>query len=113
MIQVLERIKRVRPQTEESLNDALGLIVQIDERETALKWLQWVRKEAMAMRTAEALNIVKTTYFAAARKGSFDDYCIALEWERSPEKRFYLPRRDVLLPLVKDLQDLVIWRNLI
>ena len=36
----------------------------------------------------------------------FDSYCIYLEWNREPQKRFYQPRRKVLHPLVQDLQDL-------
>lgn len=35
-----------------------------------------------------------------------DAYIQYIEYERDPEKRFYLPRRDVLKPLVHDLQDL-------
>ena len=103
---VLNRIKCLVEQTEESLNDALGLIVQLEERELLLEWLRWVRKEAMKIRSVEGLEIVRKTYFVAARRGDFDSYCIALEWNRSPEKRFYLPRRSVLKPLVDDLQDL-------
>lgn len=37
---------------------------------------------------------------------NFDDYLIALEWKREPEKKFYLPRRKVLKTLVDDLQAL-------
>lgn len=36
----------------------------------------------------------------------FDDYLVALEWKREPEKKFYLPRRKVLKVLVEDLQAL-------
>jgi hypothetical protein len=36
----------------------------------------------------------------------FDSYCVYLEWNREPNKKFYLPRRKVLYPLVQDLQDL-------
>lgn len=39
-------------------------------------------------------------------KVDFDDYLIALEWKRAPEKKFYLPRRKVLKTLVDDLQAL-------
>lgn len=35
-----------------------------------------------------------------------DAYIQYIEYERDPDKRFYLPRRDVLKPLVQDLQDL-------
>lgn len=103
---ILNRIKNLPRQTEESLNDAMGLIVQIEDRSTLLEWLRWIRKEAMLLKSAEGLELVRKTYFVAGQRGDFDSYCIALEWYRSPEKRFYLPRRTVLKTLVDDLQDL-------
>lgn len=36
----------------------------------------------------------------------FDSFLIYVEWKRDPSKKFYMPRRKVLLPLVNDLQDL-------
>lgn len=36
----------------------------------------------------------------------FDCFCRFIEWEREPEKRFYLPRRRQLLPLTRALQRL-------
>lgn len=36
----------------------------------------------------------------------FDSYMLAMEWDREPEKRFWAPRRKVLLPIAFDLQDL-------
>lgn len=39
-------------------------------------------------------------------RDDFDSYMLYMEWGREPEKRFYQPRRHVLLPLVGDLQDL-------
>lgn len=39
-------------------------------------------------------------------KVCFDSYLIALEYDRKPAERFYLPRRKVLKPLVDALQDL-------
>lgn len=36
----------------------------------------------------------------------FDDYLIFLEWERDPDKKFYLPRRKILKPVIDALQDL-------
>lgn len=92
---VLYRIKAQVQQTEESLEDAMGLIVQIDDPAKLLEWVRWVRKEAMRLRTAKSLEIVKQTYFLAARH-SFDDFMIAMEWNREPKARFWLPRRKVL-----------------
>lgn len=39
-------------------------------------------------------------------RDDFDSYLLYLEWDRDPRKRFYQPRRRVLLPVVGDLQDL-------
>lgn len=36
----------------------------------------------------------------------FDAYLQALEWNRKPEERFYLPRRKQLMPIVQAIQDL-------
>ena len=36
----------------------------------------------------------------------FDSYLIALEWNREPEERFYLPRRRTMKPLADAIQDL-------
>lgn len=36
----------------------------------------------------------------------FDSYLLYLEWNRAPEKKFYVPRRKVLRSIVQDLQDL-------
>jgi predicted phage terminase large subunit-like protein len=60
----------------------------------------------MKMHTPQALELVYKTYLLEAQNGVFDSYLIYLEKDREPEKRFYLPRRKQLLPLVNDLQDL-------
>ena len=46
----------------------------------------------------------KTLLFAA--QTDFDSYCQYLEWNRQPSKRFYLPRRKQLKPVVEALQEL-------
>lgn len=45
-----------------------------------------------------------TTKLAAPM--DFDSYMMYLEWNRDPKKRFYEPRREILRPIVQDLQDL-------
>lgn len=37
----------------------------------------------------------------------FEAYLQYVEWDREPKKRFYMPRRNVLLPVVHTLQDLM------
>lgn len=53
----------------------------------------------------EAFKHLRRSYFMTARD-YFDDFCIAVEWERPANQRFYLPRRKQLLPIVKQLQRL-------
>lgn len=53
----------------------------------------------------DAMKHLRRSYFMTARD-VFDDFCIAMEWERKPSARFYLPRRKQLLPVVKQLQRL-------
>ena len=90
----------------EMLKDLFDLVQLCEDKQERREWLLYVRKTARAMKMTEAFELVHQTYVLGARDGNFDDYCIALEWDRSPEKRFYLPRRSVLKPLVDDLQDL-------
>lgn len=53
----------------------------------------------------EFFDLYEKTLLLAAPY-DFDSYLRYLEKNRAPEKRFYLPRRKVLKPLVDDLQDL-------
>jgi predicted phage terminase large subunit-like protein len=54
---------------------------------------------------AKAYDIISRTYLFEA-KDVFDSYCIYLEWNRAPEKKFYQPRRKVLRTVANALQDL-------
>lgn len=45
-----------------------------------------------------------TTKLAAPM--DFDSFLTYVEWNRDPKKKFYEPRREILRPLVQDLQDL-------
>ena len=54
---------------------------------------------------AKVYDIISRTYLFEA-KDVFDSYCIYLEWNRAPEKKFYQPRRRGLNVLADDLEDL-------
>lgn len=95
MLKLLERIRKLPSQTEESLNDALGLVVQLEESNEIVFWCRWIRSEARKLKTAEAFEIIRKTYFLSGRH-NFDDYMVACEWNREPKARFWLPRRKVL-----------------
>lgn len=50
-------------------------------------------------------ELLHKTYVLAAPY-RFDDFMIALEWYRPPEKKFWLPRREKLLGICDAMQDL-------
>lgn len=50
-------------------------------------------------------NAIHYLYILTARK-KFDDFMIALEWNREPHERFWLPRRKQLMVICKHLQAL-------
>ena len=94
-IAVLEKIKRLPKQTEESLRDAFSILMSIEDRKSADEYVKWVRAEAKKIRSAEMYELIKRTYLYAGQY-SFDDFMIAMEWNREPQARFWLPRRKVL-----------------
>lgn len=77
-----------------------------------LKWLSERCGEAIQriiptdLRTAQRFMGLHKRVLQAAAQDDFDSYLQFVEWERDPEKKFYIPRRKVLRPLVNDLQDL-------
>ena len=94
-ISVIEKIKRLPEQTEESLRDAFSVLLSIEDRKSVDHYVKWIRAEAKKLRTAEAYELIKRTYFYAGQY-SFDDFMVAMEWNREPQARFWLPRRKVL-----------------
>lgn len=92
-----------------NLRDALPQ----DKRFDAYKYSGELRSVCAAMmgkmKTGEDVSkvydIIGRTYLFEA-KDVFDSYCIYLEWNRAPEKKFYQPRRKVLKTVANALQDL-------
>lgn len=92
-----------------NLRDALPQ----DERFDAYKYSGELRSVCAAMMgkmktgedVAKVYDIIGRTYLFEA-KDVFDSYCIYIEWNRAPEKKFYQPRRKVLKTVANALQDL-------
>lgn len=78
--------------------------------------LKWLEKECLKAQNKAYvkgnLDISSDFYelrrdiFTALALFDFDSYLIALEWNRKPEQRFYLPRRKVLKVAVDAIQSL-------
>lgn len=78
--------------------------------------LKWLEKKALYQQNRAYLNgnISLSSDFHELRRFIYDSvalfdldfYLIALEWNRKPEQRFYLPRRKRLGEMVQAIQDL-------
>ena len=89
-------------------------LLKTDEK-SGVKWLKWLaeRCEEMVSKTfardlgmaREFVSLHKKVLLATAPY-DFDSYCLYLEFNREPDKKFYQPRRKFLRVLVEDLQDL-------
>lgn len=69
------------------------------------RYFEELRKAIREDVTVENLEIYRKTYDFWARE-RFDDFMLAVEWDRPAEEQFWLPRRDKLLPMAQCLQDL-------
>lgn len=94
-IPIIERIKRLPKQTEESLRDAFSIISATEDRKSVDHYVRWVRAEAHKIKSAGMYDLLRQTYMFAGQY-NFDDFMIAMEWQREPNARFWLPRRKVL-----------------
>jgi hypothetical protein len=62
-IPVIEKIKRLPKQTEESLRDAFSVLLSVEDRKSVDHYVKWVRSEAKQMRSADMYELIKQTYF--------------------------------------------------
>lgn len=62
-------------------------------------------KQSMADNPVQNMELLKQAYTLSAKE-KFDDFIIAMEWNKPTKAKFYLPRRSALLPVVNALQDL-------
>lgn len=94
-IPIIERIKRLPLQTEESLEDVYSLLLNVQDGKSVDHYVRWLRSEAQKFKNAKMYDLIRRTYIYAGRY-NFDAFMIAMEWNREPKARFWLPRRKVL-----------------
>lgn len=72
------------------------------------KTLRWLCADSIRRKRPNAGEVVEVYRRALLFDApyDFDSYCMYIEWDREPRKRFYEPRRFALKPLVDKLQDL-------
>ena len=52
-IPVIEKIKSLPKQTEESLRDAFSVLMSVEDRKSVDHYVKWVRSEAKQIRSAD------------------------------------------------------------
>lgn len=95
VIDTIERIKLLPKQTEESLMDAFGLLVGVEDRKSVDGYIKWIRSEARKIQSPEMYELLKKTYLYAGQY-DFSSFLVAMEWSREPNAKFWLPRQKVL-----------------
>lgn len=116
--EILKAIRSVidkKPNEFEAYQDYFDTVRMLGKEDKAesYKLNLWLRTETakQVMKCTDPNEIArfyelnKKTYLYMARD-DFDSYCVYLEWNRDPDKRFYVPRRDRLRRIATDLQDL-------
>lgn len=103
-----------KAETVKPYRDYYDLCLQDTQNNTdKLKWLEETAQKAQMKAYVKGnkdfsgeLYELRRDIFTALSPFDFDSYLIALEWNRKPEQRFYLPRRKVLKQAVDAIQEL-------
>ena len=115
MIQKLQKIVKEKPHEYQAVEDLFEMlrIYETENKKQAHLWNKEVRKiSAQQVKLAKSDSLAEKFYYLNKRsllfdaKEDFDAYLQYVEFDREPEKRFYLPRRKQILPIVQALQDL-------
>lgn len=110
LIKTIKAEITTEPTIFQNYDDLYGLCYDEPEKERdTLIWL-WKRiNKAMTIcddDDVSAFEDLQKRVLTRVAPYDFDSYLIALEWNREPEERFYLPRRRTMKPLADAIQEL-------
>lgn len=114
-IQKLQEIVENNPQQYQAVEDLFEMlrIYESEDEKQAHLWNKDVRRiSAQQVKLARSDSLAEKFYYLNKRsllfdaKIDFDAYLQYIEFNREPEKRFYLPRRKQILPIVQAMQKL-------
>lgn len=114
-IQKLQEIVENNPQQYQAVEDLFEMlrIYESEDEKQAHLWNNDVRRiSAQQVKLARSDSLAEKFYYLNKRsllfdaKIDFDAYLQYIEFNREPEKRFYLPRRKQILPIVQAMQKL-------
>jgi predicted phage terminase large subunit-like protein len=114
-IQKLQEIVENNPQQYQAVEDLFEMlrIYESEDEKQAHLWNKDVRRiSAQQVKLVRSDSLAEKFYYLNKRsllfdaKIDFDAYLQYIEFNREPEKRFYLPRRKQILPIVQAMQKL-------
>ena len=94
MIPIVEKLMKLSQQTEETLTDIFSVLLGVEDRKSVDGYVKWIRSEAMKIKSAKMYDLIGKTYLYAGQY-DFDAFMVAMEWNREPNARFWIPRRKV------------------
>ena len=108
---VIELIKKSDLRKAQNLNNLMDMCIlvyqeDINELPYCLKITNFLKKHIPTLPPAEDTNAVFWRALKFESPHLFDSFCLYMERNREPKKRFYQPRRNVLKYVAQDLQDL-------
>lgn len=115
-LKIIEKIKK-DPFEYQAYEDYYGIMKTLLPMDrgvavAGLKWLSETISERMGVLVQRDLDLGRKmmglhrrVLLAAAQNGDFDSFLQYIEFNREPEKRFYLPRRKTLRKIVQAYQD--------
>lgn len=110
---IFQKIKK-DPFSFQAYDDLYKLCLIEDDRESVVPWLKKLSEQCIEIipkvrDTGLLMNLYELheSVLLCAARYDFDSFLLYVEWDRDPEKKFYVPRRKQLKPIVDDIQDLV------
>lgn len=115
LLRKIEEVIRSKPEEMQAYEDMYYICLEVKKTDvkTAVKYLK--RLSSLIEKTIKSSNDdakVTKLYFLhkkvllAAAFYDFESYLLYVEFNRSPSKKFYVPRRRIMKPIVNDLQDI-------
>lgn len=110
LVQKIKRSIENHPNDFEAYNDLFEVIRHFDRKEQEAE-CRWLRREAenkvrAGVEVQKFFELAKRTYLLMAPY-DFDSFLIYIEWNRTPHKRFYIPRRHYLKKYVNAYQEIL------
>lgn len=115
MIKKLQKIVKKKPHEYRAVEDYFEMlrIYETENHKQAHIWNKDIRRiTAKQIRLVKSDSVAEKFYYLNKKalffdaREDFDAYLQYIEFDREPEKRFYLPRRKQIYPIVQSLQDL-------